>query len=416
MALPRVSDEPLTFDAIVSGAGIAGLAAALGLAKSGAQTLCIDAVAAGVAAERTDLRTAALFPPSVRFLSELGVWRRAAESAVAIRSIQIVEQEHKWARLNTAPSFSAREIGLEALAHNIPNRSLHSTLIEEATRESRLELVRPARIAALTRREDVAIVRLDDGRRMRAQLVVGADGSGSGVRLLAGIPARKRTHGRAALTFHVALTRDLAGVCIEIHSEGGVFTIIPLRDKRAAVVWLLPTTEAERLANLSTEALGECATRLAYSSVGPFQVERGVTKWPVRTMIAKRFTANRLALAGEAAHAMSPLGAQGLNLSLGDARLLARLSADAIGSGRDIGDERALRDYERKRRTAALTRMTAVETYAFISSRGQGPVAALRRVGLGAIGRAHRLRRLASRIASGSTPSLPWNVQQTGGN
>ena len=71
---------------------------------------------------------------------------------------------------------------------------------------------------------------------------------------------------------------------------------------------------------------------------------RGI--FPLRTEIAERFGARRIALIGEAGHVLPPIGAQGLNLGIRDAAAIAELVADVDG---DPGSEEVLAEYDRRR-------------------------------------------------------------------
>lgn len=387
-------------DILVAGAGIAGLALALALAQTGARVLVVDPAGGGGAEPKPDRRTAALLPPSVALLRDLGVWDRVADHAAPIRSLRIAEPRPRTPRPGGA-RFDASHVRADALAWNIPNHALHAALRAAADDEPGLELRAPARIRTLARRDDAALAVLKDGSAVRASLVVAADGRNSPTRKDAGIGCWRWRGGQKALAFQARVARGASGVCTEIHQSGTVLTAIPLPGRHAAFVWVLPGANARRLHESGAREFASQLNRITAPVLGPVEPEPGISLWPVETLLARRMHARRLAIAGEAAHVVTPIGAQGLNLSLGDARTLSALVGRARERGADLGDDRVLRAYGRKRLPEVTARMAAAGAYALTTRAEAGPAAAARRLGLAAIARLPGLRRAVIRRGAG---------------
>ena len=394
----RGSQDIRPADALVAGAGIAGLALALGLARGGRRTLCLDAAPAAPTTE-DDPRSAALMPESVEWLRQLDVWSAVEASAAPLRSLRIVDRARARGREVASARFAAAEAGSDALAWNAPNAALHAALTDAAVAEPHLDLHRPARIVALSRGEDAAFALLDTGERVCAQLVVGADGRNSESRRDAGIDVWRWSGGRTAIAFRVRTDKGLGGLCTEVHVDGEVLTTVPLPGDLAAVVWVLPGPKAARI--LAGPEIGLVAefNRSAAREIGRARLEGPVRSWPEEMIMARRLVARRLALAGEAAHALSPVGAQGLNLSLADGRQLCELAARTEGA--DLGTRELLDAYQRTRAPRVVGRIAAVGGYAAACRAASGPIIGVRRAGLTALGRSKRLRRLVVRAATG---------------
>ena len=217
---------------LVSGAGSAGLAAGLALAMAGLRTACIDpAPLEPPAGEST--RTVALLPTSVALLHSLGTWDRLRADAQPITEFRFREAGSRA----EAACVRAAEIGARALSWNMLDASLHSALGAAAARTALLQRIQPGRILSLSRRNDCVFALLEDGRRMRARMVVAADGRHSPTRESAGIRIRQWNRGRRAIAFLASSRHAQAHVCTEIHGRQQTAALVPLPDGRAGVVW-----------------------------------------------------------------------------------------------------------------------------------------------------------------------------------
>jgi 2-octaprenyl-6-methoxyphenol hydroxylase len=344
----------ITAQAVVVGAGPAGLTAAIAFAVSGIETVLI-----AKRPERPDNRTSALLAGSVAALDVLGTWEACRLHAAPLRTIRLVDDTR---RLLRAPEvvFSADEIDLDAFGHNIENRHLVAALEARAGALAHLTRI-DAPAKAVTPGENAVAVELEDGRTITAQLAIGADGRQSLCRAAAGIATDRLTYPQAALTLNFAHARPHRDVSTEFHTESGPFTVVPLPGDRSSLVCVVEPAEAERLAALPDEVLAETLERRAHSILGKVVVEpgRGVFRLAVET--AQRFAAARIVLVGEAAHVVPPIGAQGLNLGLRDAATIGELAVAARRDGLDLGSDEMLARYDRLRRPDIATRTAAVD-------------------------------------------------------
>jgi 2-octaprenyl-6-methoxyphenol hydroxylase len=81
------------------------------------------------------------------------------------------------------------------------------------------------------------------------------------------------------------------------------------------------------------------------SILGPLELATARTVWPIISQIAERLSAQRIAIVAEAAHAIPPIGAQGLNMSLEDIKTLLELATKSD----DIGSKSVLDAYHKAR-------------------------------------------------------------------
>jgi 2-octaprenyl-6-methoxyphenol hydroxylase len=387
---------------IVVGGGPAGLTAAIALAQGGLTT-----VLAGKRPDRADNRTTALLGGSVTALEALGVWELCRDRTAPLRTMRIVDDTGRLWRAPEA-KFEAHEIGLDAFGHNIVNQDLLTALEQRARALPNLRLIDIA-VTGVAPGEDTVTVSLAGGEMLQAPLVVGADGRGSVCREAAGIDVASRKYPQMALTVCLRHSRYHNDTSTEFHTPTGPFTLVPLPGDRSSLVWVLDPLDAEDLAALDDAALSQEIERAAHSILGKVEVEPGRGLFPLSVATARAFGANRIALVGEAAHVLPPIGAQGLNLGLRDAATIAELAVEAHRRGRDLGDGDVLAVYERKRRPDVTGRSLAIDALNRTLLSDLLPAQAARGLGLYMIDHIGPLRRAVMRegiAPRGSEPRL----------
>ena len=341
----------ITAEVAVVGGGPAGLVSAIALKSAG-----VDAVLIAPQAEN-DQRTTALLASSVTALATLGCWEACRPHAAPLVTLRIVDDTR---RLLRAPevAFTAAEIGLDAFGYNIENRHLIAALTARAA-ELRLPRVEATALAVASDPSGVTINFA--GGMARALLAIGADGQRSLCRAAAGIGTRRHAYPQTALTLNLAHTRPHHDTATEFHTESGPFTLVPLPGQRSSLVCVTDPARAETLAAMADAELSAEVERRSHSLLGKIAVEPGRGLFPLAIETANSFARSRIALVGEAAHVVPPIGAQGLNLGLRDAATLAELVADARRQNLDIGSPGVLAGYDAARRADATSRRIAID-------------------------------------------------------
>jgi 2-octaprenyl-6-methoxyphenol hydroxylase len=402
LRLKNNSEDRLTPAAIVVGGGPAGLTAAIALGCTGLSTVLVGRHPAA-----SDNRTTALLAGSVTALETLGVWQTCASHAALLRVMRLVDDT---GRLWRAPevSFDAAEIGLDAFGYNIENRHLVAALAARARLLPALRIVEDEAVDIAPGEASVRLT-LRSGRDLSAPLVVGADGRRSLCRDAAGITMDARQYPQVALTVCLRHSRAHRNTSTEFHTPSGPFTLVPLRGNRSSLVWVLDPPGADDLSQLDDDELSLEIERAAHFILGRVTVEPGRGLFPLVSCVASRFAARRIALVGEAAHVIPPIGAQGLNLGLRDSAAVGELAAAAHRAGCDPGGINLLVRYDRMRRADVRSRTMAVDLLNRSLLSDFLPVQAARGLGLYLIDRIGPLRRTMMRegvAPAGDEPRL----------
>jgi 2-octaprenyl-6-methoxyphenol hydroxylase len=412
LAAPARSPAVTCHEAAVIGAGAAGLAAALALAHKGVAVALV-----GPPARRDrDRRTTALIGPSVRLLENLGVWEGSDPAGLppcgaAIAAVRIADDRGGLVR---APEmlFTAAEIGLDRLGVNVPNPALLAALDAAARRADGITRIETGGVTALVPEASGvpgARVRLSlaEGGSIGAGLAVAADGRASRAPAAAGIEVRAWSYPQAAVVTSFGHSRPHHDTVNELHRQAGPLTTVPLPGLRSALVWVEGPEEARRLAGLDDAAFAAALEERLQGVLGSVEEVEARAVYPLAGQRAERMGGRRIALVGEAAHVVPPIGAQGLNLGLRDAATLADCVSGAKACGEDIGGEATLAAYDRARGLDVLGRSLSIDLLNRSLLTSLLPVESLRALAVHALAGVPLLRRLLMQEGAGVAGPLP---------
>lgn len=387
------------YDVGVVGAGPAGLATALAAAVSG-----FDVAMIGPRPMSEDRRTAALFGPSITFLERLGVWPRIRAAATPLATMRLVDATSALLRAPEV-SFQAAEIDLEAFGYNIPNAVL-TTALEDGVAALCTRIVTPAVTGAIETEGALALATVDRGD-IRCRLVAAADGRRSLLREHAGISVSSWTYPQAAVVATLTHSRPHRNVSTEFHRNEGPLTVVPAPGNTSSLVWVETPARAAALAALDDAAFVSALSGHLKGLLGAITELTPRQSFPLSGQTADRLTGRRLALIGEAAHVIPPIGAQGLNLSFRDAATLADNLTAARRDGRDIAGADVLSGYEALRAGDIRSRVWGVDLLNRSLLSRHAPVQWARGFGIYALASFGPLRRAAMRAGLRPTGPLP---------
>jgi ubiquinone biosynthesis UbiH/UbiF/VisC/COQ6 family hydroxylase len=334
-----------------------------------------------------DSRVYALSPANAAFLREIGVWPAIPQARIApVRAMRVFGDDGA-----SSIEFDAYRAGVPELAWIVEDAALQDALwrgLEAETGDlEKIEIL-----------EKCACVTLRGERRFEGRLVVGADGANSLVRGAAGIAAAESDYGQTAVVANFSCGKPHRDTAYQWFQRGPVLALLPLPGAQVSMVWSLPSAEAERVRRLDAGTLCREVEAASRGVLGALALTAPARSYPLRRVAAKRLVAPRVALAGDAGHVVHPLAGQGLNLGLQDVRQLASVLLQR-DEGRDPGDLRLLRRYERSRAEPILAMNIAIGgLFSLFGGKSDGS-ARLRNAGLNLVDRLPVLKNLLIRQA-----------------
>jgi 2-octaprenyl-6-methoxyphenol hydroxylase len=396
------------YDAIIAGGGFVGMTLALGLgrlAPKGFRVALVDAEP--LVGGKSDARASALSAASKGLLSVLGVWPELAATAQPITSIEITDSPLDASLRPHLLGFDDQLRPGEAGAYMIENDDLRRALGVAVAREPAIETFTPDTVVDFTVGPVGVAAKLGSGRRIEARLLVAADGKRSRLRERAGIKCVAWSYPQIGIVTTVAHTKSHEGRAVQHFLPGGPFAILPLTGNRSSIVWTEEKAKGEAI--MAADEAGfvaELAKRFG-DKLGDIALAGPRQSFPLDLQIARSFVADRLAIIGDAAHAVHPLAGQGLNIGLRDVAALTEVLVDGARLGLDMGAPALLQRYERWRRFDSAFSAGVMDGLNRLFSNDNLPLRSLRDLGLAAVDQAPWLKHVLVREAAGFSGSVP---------
>ena len=406
---------PECFDVAVVGAGPAGAATALALARAGLSVALLDAEPLDTRlAESFDGRAWAIAHANMLQFRALGVAEALEAQGEPATSIVVTEGRAPSAASGVPRAgvlaFDAPIIGPQTggapLALLIEARRLRAVL-NTALVEAGVSLFAPAQVERVEAGPARATLSLADGRSLSAAVAVAADGKASRLRAAAGIGVNGWSYGQMGVVGTVKLAAPHGGVAHELFMPPSALAVLPLTDQRASLVWVEPTKRGEALLAASDAAFEAHLNRRLGDTLGPATLVGPRFGYPLGLQIAETMTAERLALVGDAAHSIHPIAGQGLNLGLKDAAALAEVLVEARRRGEDIGGAGVLDRYARWRRLDRAAFALATEFFVRAYGSDTPLLRAARTAVTGAMNRLEPVKRFMMLEAGGFAGDTP---------
>ncbi len=374
--------EILKTECVIAGGGLAGLTMTALLAEKGIPSLCIEkSDLKGLAKPAMDMRTTAISYGSHLVLKAAGVWKELEGRACPIKDIRILDGNSP-----VLLSFLSRDVGDNPFGWIIENYVLRKALIDRIEKSSAAEIKDSNSVFDFDVREDSVQAVLENGERISAKLLIGADGKNSKVRKLLGLRTREWQYSQCAQIAQIAHENPHFFAAYEHFRTEGPFAILPMIDTakgehRSAVVWS-DHKNPGRSGHMN-DITFEAAIRERFPDhYGAIKLLGGRAVYPLSFQHAEHYTGDRVAIIAEAAHVMHPIAGQGLNISLRDVSCLGNLIDQVRKEGGDTGSRKMLETFQRQRRFDTMTMLAATENLNRLFSNGFPPLSLVRKLGI----------------------------------
>lgn len=403
------------FDVVIAGGGMVGPCLAALLAGesrlAGLRIALLDPAQPRRPVEGSvDLRVSALSRASQRILAAAAAWSAVEPHAAAYDQMRV------WDAAGTVNGrdsmcFTAAELGEPNLGHIVENLrvqwALHeSPLLRDVTH------IRTG-LAAVATDEDGSRVTLDDGRSVTCQLLAGADGPHSPTRERAGIRRTGWSYGQTAVVAHLRSELPHQETAWQRFLPSGPLALLPLRDGRVSLVWTTTPEHAQRLQDCDPDEFARAVTDGSDRALGDLMLDSGRAGFELGFWHAREYVRPALALVGDAAHTLHPLAGQGVNLGYLDCAALVQVLAEGVARDGEFAGPRALRRYERWRRSENALVMGLCDGINRVFTQPGMAAAGLRRAGMAAVAQQPLLRRALVQRALGVTGDVPQLVRRS---
>ncbi len=390
-------------DLLIIGGGVAGLALAKLLGQEGLNIHLVEPKSPKPLKDTPlSSRTVALMQSSLNILRGARLQEFIEKYGTKMSVMRIIDDS--VAKQDTITSeFDSFDIGLDYFSMNIPNDLLRARLFEDVCALENIT-IHETTLKNINIANTPATAELENGATIKTPLIVGADGRQSFVRKLSGIKTKQKKYDQSAITCIINHSRSHDNSSTEFHRPGGPFALVPMQGNQSSVVWVEKTEKADALIALQKDAFENALQQQTNDILGGITLASPPQSWPLCAIKAECLIAPRTALIAEAAHVMSPITAQGLNLSLRDVAALAETIIDALRVGADHGSKAVLKNYERRRSFDIKTRTLGVDSMNQIVQTSKPPVKDLRRSALKIVDRFSPVKAIA--MQHGLAPSL----------
>jgi 2-octaprenyl-6-methoxyphenol hydroxylase len=402
----------LNYDLAIVGGGIIGNTLAVALQTSGLRVVSIESQAQSISISKS--RAYVLSMLSGRIFEGLGIWNQVLPQVTQFSQIQISDADYAG-----VVKMYPQDLGTETLGYAASHEVLLTALQTKLETAENITVMCPAQVVGVDYTDtgaEITVYTPDTATpiKIRASLVIAADGAKSSLRSQAGIETTGWNYWQSCITATIKPEKPHQNVAYERFWYAGPIGVLPLADGSCQVVWTVPHQQAEELRDLPVSEFLQELERCTGGLLGKLELTSQRWLFPVKLMQSNQYTAPRLALIGDAAHCCHPVAGQGMNLGIRDAVALAEILVAADRAGEDIGSSSVLKRYANWRKPENWVILAFTDFLDRVFSNRILPIVIIRRIGLFLLDRIPVFKYLALRLMTGLAGKIPQVAKYSG--
>ncbi len=394
------------FDIIIVGGGMVGMAAALSLSQLNLSIALLESqVAEGNSHPSYDDRTLVVNQASVNFWKNLGIWQKLKQNITPINKVHVSNKGHFGSVV-----FDKDELNVNALAYIVEAKILGFALKHACEENESITIIAPASFKQMQHKKKSIEVDYTVGESIHtisAKLMLAADGIQSGVRQQLGLETIIKSYQRTAIICNITPEQKHNNCAFERLTDKGPTAILPFVSNRCGFVWTVENAQSQEILDLSDEDFIQKAQQQFGYRLGKFIKAGKRSSYPLYLVTVPKQVKNRVILIGNAAHGMSPVSAQGLNLAVRDVARLFDVLQEIIQKSQDIGADESLNTYQNAINTDQQQTMRYTDDLMSWFKIDEPLIATLRSISLFAMNQSKHLKQELFHRASGYRGQIP---------
>ncbi|UOD98793.1 FAD-dependent monooxygenase [Ehrlichia ruminantium] len=323
------------YDVVILGAGINGIITSIALHQLSLSVALIDKNE--ILLSIPNDRVFALSKKSQEILDKFNIWDNIKKFC------PILDILIKDGNSSTFAHFGHNQVSDNPMGYTVETEFLCKALKKHL---KKIDLYSQCTYKSLDITYDLVNIELINNTKLSTPLLICAEGKHSNLKKILNIPYISYDYSQSCIVCNVTHTNNHNNIAVEHFFPGGPFAILPMYGQyKSSIVWTNKTYISNMLMKLSKNDFMLELEKKCKPYLGNIKLDSNIMCFPLHLVFTKHLYKNRVALIGDAAHAIHPIAGQGLNLGIRDIDKLVSNIKSAKQYGIDIGSNYVLKNF-----------------------------------------------------------------------